>query len=176
MSRAQDEHNRGQKDGSQAGFLDELVENFNPLTSPEYKAGFHHGVLNKPQEGDDKDHDTEKDNSSSGGCLVSTACVRGLHLPNDCHELQALRALRDIVVARRSDGPALLAEYLSVAPRIVAWLDRRPDASRCYRVIYEYMVAPVVRLIDRRSYEAALALYQRRITDIRRAVDDQQAQ
>lgn len=44
MGSKEHDHNEGQKDGAQADFLSGLVEALNPLTSPEYKAGFWHGM------------------------------------------------------------------------------------------------------------------------------------
>ncbi len=53
MDGKEKDYNEGQKDGSQATIFDEIVEALNPLTSPEYRAGFRHGVANKPRDKDD---------------------------------------------------------------------------------------------------------------------------
>jgi hypothetical protein len=45
----QDDHNRGQKDGSEASRFDYLVEDFNPFCSQEYKEGFRHGFAKRPE-------------------------------------------------------------------------------------------------------------------------------
>ena len=50
MSWEQDEHNRGQEDGSNASAFDEIVENFNLFSSTPYKEGFRNGVLNQDDE------------------------------------------------------------------------------------------------------------------------------
>jgi hypothetical protein len=49
ISRKQQDHNDGQAAGSQAGWLDEVVERTNPLSSQEYKKGFDHGLTQKPK-------------------------------------------------------------------------------------------------------------------------------
>jgi hypothetical protein len=43
MGWKQREYNGGQKDGSKANSVDELVENFNPFTSSHRREGFKHG-------------------------------------------------------------------------------------------------------------------------------------
>lgn len=43
------DHNRWQKEGSGSGFFSEVVERFNPFTSPEEKAAYFHGAVNKPK-------------------------------------------------------------------------------------------------------------------------------
>ena len=50
MSREQEEHNRGQEDGSKASAFDEIVENFNLFSSTSYKEGFKNGVLNQKKD------------------------------------------------------------------------------------------------------------------------------
>lgn len=49
MGKKEDEHNRGQKDGSEATIFDYLAEDLNLLSSQEYKEGFRHGYANRPQ-------------------------------------------------------------------------------------------------------------------------------
>jgi hypothetical protein len=48
----QEDHNAGEKAGSQAGLFDEVVERTNPFSSPEYKEGFDNGLRNRPQKKD----------------------------------------------------------------------------------------------------------------------------
>jgi hypothetical protein len=50
----QDDHNKGQEDGSKASWFDEVVERTNPFSSTEYKEGFDNGLANQPKSDDKK--------------------------------------------------------------------------------------------------------------------------
>lgn len=81
------------------------------------------------------------------GCFITTACVQAQGLPDDCVELETLRAFRDGHVLRLDGGEALVADYYAHAPAIVAAIDRRPDADAIYAGLYERLVARSVDLI-----------------------------
>ncbi|MDE0694952.1 MAG: hypothetical protein OXH76_03855 [Boseongicola sp.] len=74
-------------------------------------------------DGDDSDGDDDK-----GGCFLTTAVVGRRGEADDGPTLTALRAFRDGWMATHPEGPALVAEYYEVAPRIVAAIPRdHPD-------------------------------------------------
>lgn len=74
---------------------------------------------------------------SKGGCYLTTACVTHRGLPDDCEELEVLRAFRDTVIARLPVGPELIACYYRQAPGIVAAIDAHADRTEIYEGIYE---------------------------------------
>lgn len=61
-------------------------------------------------------------------CYLTTLCVEQIGLPDDCFELQALRAYRDGPLKRLPEGDAVIAEYYAEAPHIVAEMKRRGEA------------------------------------------------
>ena len=63
------------------------------------------------------------------GCFLSTACVEHAGLSDDCHELTVLRHFRDNYVQALSNGPALISEYYTNAPRILATIAISPESD-----------------------------------------------
>ncbi|HWS72754.1 MAG TPA: DUF4157 domain-containing protein, partial [Thermoanaerobaculia bacterium] len=88
-------------------------------------------------------------------CFLTTACVEARGLPDDCEELTVLRRFRDEYVRNAPGGEALIAHYYSVAPRIVAALDERPDRAAILDQIYG-MVRDCIAAIGRGEAQRAL--------------------
>lgn len=101
-----------------------------------------------------------KNESSSGGCFLTSACTAARGLPDDCYELQTLRAFRDGWLKQQPDGEALIAEYYEAAPKIVKAIDFRDDRLKVYDEIYETLVKPCVELIEKQDYQQAKLVYQ----------------
>ncbi len=80
------------------------------------------------------------------GCFLTTACVEARGLPDDCQELTVLRAFRDGYLRARPGGPALIATYERVAPRIVARIAREPDAAAILARVYAFVEESVARI------------------------------
>ena len=70
--------------------------------------------------GGDSGGDGSGDDDRGGGCFLTTAVTAMRGEPDGGPTLTLLRAFRDGWLSRHPDGPALVAEYYSVAPRIVA--------------------------------------------------------
>ena len=98
--------------------------------------------------------------SNASGCFLTTACVRARNLPDDCLELETLRAFRDSYLRNRPDGPGLIAEYYAIAPALLAAIDACPDAVGVYHRIYHNTIRPCIRLIQAGRMEEALDLYR----------------
>jgi hypothetical protein len=49
MATQLEDHNQGQKDGTDAGFLDIMAVEWNPLLSSAYKQGFRHAIEQQPK-------------------------------------------------------------------------------------------------------------------------------
>lgn len=101
-----------------------------------------------------------KGNDSSSGCFLTSACTAARGLPDDCRELQILRAYRDNWLKHQPDGILLIAKYYEIAPKIVAAIDARADRLEIFDKLYTDLVLPCVEMIDAGSNEDALKLYQ----------------
>lgn len=97
---------------------------------------------------------------SSDGCYLTSACVRAKHLPDDCKELQTLRAFRDNYLKLREDGEKDIREYYEKAPLLVEKINASEKSSSVYNRIYEEMVLPCVKLIEAQEHESAYQLYK----------------
>lgn len=101
-----------------------------------------------------------QDDSSSGGCYLTSACTAARGLPDDCHELQTLRRFRNEWLKHQPDGILLIARYYEIAPRIVAAIDAREDRLEVYEGIYQELVLPCVKMIAENDLQGTLELYQ----------------
>lgn len=90
-----------------------------------------------------------KRSSGGGGCILTTACVTVMGLPDSCHELEAFRAMRDEYIRAQPSGLRVIDGYYATAPRVIAAIDAQPDAEIRWRAVYETLVAPVTELVDR---------------------------
>jgi hypothetical protein len=100
------------------------------------------------------------DDSLVSGCFLTTACTAARGLPDDCMELQTLRAFRDnYMKTQASDGPAMIREYYATAPQIVSVINARDDAAEIYDWMYRDLVVPSVRFIQHDQNARALDHY-----------------
>lgn len=76
----------------------------------------------------------DKGGKSSGkkGCFLTTAACEFRGLPDDCHELQVLRHLRDEVLMKTPEGASLVEDYYEIAPRLVPLLDNPQVAEQVW--------------------------------------------
>ena len=86
--------------------------------------------------------------STSGGCFLTSACVEAKGLSDDCHELTVLRAFRDGYMRSTPDGNADICKYYHIAPAIVEKIKQQPDAVTIFDRIYNELVLPCVALIE----------------------------
>jgi hypothetical protein len=96
----------------------------------------------------------------TGKCFLTTACVQGMGLPDDCHELQILRTFRDAYLLSQPFGAREIEEYYAVAPAIVDGIKRRADSYRVLERIYRELVHPCVVHIEEGCPEDALGHYR----------------
>lgn len=97
---------------------------------------------------------------SSGGCFLTTACTAARGLPDNCMELQTLRAFRDSYMkTQASDGSSMIREYYKTAPAIVSAINVRDNAAEIYDWMYRDLVVPSVRLIQQGRNARALDHY-----------------
>lgn len=99
--------------------------------------------------------------SVTGGCFITTATCHNRNLPDDCFELTELRRLRDEFGIR--NYPAQVKEYYVIAPKIVAAINARDDASEMWDELYNTYIVPCAILAAQRRYESAHAVYVRMV-------------
>lgn len=81
-------------------------------------------------------------------------------LPDDCDKLQTLRAFRDGYLSEREGGCKEIERYYSVAPIIVAEINRLPDAERIWEQVYADLVVPCEQMIKQSKNEEAYYHYK----------------
>lgn len=96
---------------------------------------------------------------SSGGCYLTTACVRAKGLPDNCAELQALRRLRDEFLMPTEFGRKAVAEYYETAPAIVEAIQACEEAHAVWEGVYRE-VAETASLVEVGDYDRAFERYQ----------------
>lgn len=101
-------------------------------------------------------------------CYITTAACQSLGLPDDCRELTVLRWFRDEVVSRTPAGRADVAAYYDTAPRVVAGIDRRPDAAAVYARLLADHIRPAVAAVERGEYGDAHARLRELVDDLLR--------
>lgn len=102
----------------------------------------------------------QKQKNSGSGCYLTSACVRAKGLPDDCDELQTLRAFRDGWLKEQPYGEQSIQEYYRIAPAVVERIDARPDAEAIYSAIYTQVILPCIEYIRTQKNEAAYTLYR----------------
>lgn len=70
-----------------------------------------------------RSRDKSDKSSDKKGCFLTTAACEFRGLPDDCHELQVLRRLRDEALLSTRNGARLVETYYEIAPRLVPLLD-----------------------------------------------------
>lgn len=101
-----------------------------------------------------------KDQPTSGGCYLTSACVEAMGLPDDCLELTTLRDFRDNWLAHQPGGKEEIKRYYEVAPAIVAAIHTKENAKEIFNEIYNKLVLPCVALIQEGKKEEAWKLYR----------------
>lgn len=91
-------------------------------------------------------------------CFITTACVEARGLSDDCYELQMLRDFRDTYMRTLANGDAMIERYYDIAPKIVASIKEKPNASDILAGLYKRVVESV-KFIEAEQYQKALQNY-----------------
>ncbi|WP_236618869.1 DUF4157 domain-containing protein [Acaryochloris sp. CCMEE 5410] len=91
-------------------------------------------------------------------CFITTACVEARGLSDDCYELQMLRDFRDTYMRTIVNGDAMIERYYDIAPKIVASIKEKPNASDILGGLYKRVVESV-KFIEAKQYQKALQNY-----------------
>lgn len=100
------------------------------------------------------------DSSSGGWCYLTTACVETMGLPDNCHELCAMRALRDGYIRKLPEGDAEICDYYFTAPQIIEAINNGGEPEKVFSAIYEELVKPCVEAVDSDNFPEAYEHYK----------------
>ncbi|WP_294823404.1 CFI-box-CTERM domain-containing protein [uncultured Eubacterium sp.] len=79
----------------------------------------------------------ETSTGSSGGCYLTTACIKAKGLPDDCYELEVLRSFRDNWLMNQPDGDEEIKEYYRIAPKIVVGINKCENSNEVWNKVYK---------------------------------------
>lgn len=122
------------------------------------------------QKGHEEWKDLQKPNpydpNKSSGCYITTACCEYAGLPDDCKELEILRAFRDRFMANKPRGAAELEEYYTTAPKIIEKINSNAIPHEVYETILD-KVRKSVALIEEGKDEEAYEFYKACVLDLK---------
>ncbi len=96
--------------------------------------------------------------SGSSGCFLTTACCVYKGLPDDCHELQTMRRLRDEYILKQPYGKELVDDYYKEAPVIVAKINQNSEKDQILEDTYQ-KVLDIVTSVEAEKYDEAVIKY-----------------
>ena len=107
-----------------------------------------------------KRSDTGNSRNKKSGCFLTTAACEHKGHPDDCRELQILRAFRDSHLMASIEGRGLVQRYYFIAPDIADRLTCE-QSEKVWRV-----VQACVNLIDSGDPDEAVLLYEAMVLDL----------
>lgn len=100
-------------------------------------------------------------------CFITTATCTAIGQGEECHELRAMRLMRDQWLSQQDYGSAEIADYYRTAPSICARIDATPDPESAYSEIFEKWVAPCVEHVDNNRMLSAFFHYKMMVAELR---------
>ena len=107
------------------------------------------------------------DAPSSSNCFLTSACTEARGLPDDCEELMTLRRFRDEWLKKQPGGLDEIEEYYRIAPEILTAIRQKEDCGKILDELYEMLIVPCARLIEKRQHEAARKLYRETVMKLK---------
>lgn len=107
--------------------------------------------------------------SEDEGCFITTAVCKYLGKPDDCDELQTLRAYRDSWM--RENQPADVVEYYKEAPALVAKLEAKGSSSVFFKYLYDVYILQALIHIEDGKPELAHSTYKEMYEEVREAAN-----
>lgn len=89
---------------------------------------------------------------------MTTACCEYKGLPDNCHELQTMRKMRDEYIRKQSYGEEMIQEYYKEAPQIVEKIKKSDNYTTILESIYK-AILKIVELSDKGKNDEAVILY-----------------
>jgi len=114
-----------------------------------------------------KEGDENVREGSSGSCFLTTACCGYKGLPDNCLELETLRAFRDGYLKNQEYGPELIKMYYEDAPAIVQMIQSKPDCDTIWQSIYE-KIQIIVKQIQNERFDDAIINYMVMVYGLKR--------
>lgn len=102
-----------------------------------------------------------RDEPSSGGCYLSSACFVAMNRSDSCEELSILRNFRDTYMNSDEYLKKDIAEYYRVAPSIVDNINLQHNYKEIYSSIYNDLICPCISHIKNKEYKEAYLLYKK---------------
>lgn len=99
------------------------------------------------------------DFKNASRCFITTAVCLTLGKPDNCEELTLMRSFRDEWLREQPDGARRVEEYYSIAPTIVAEIDKLPDRSVIYADIYKKYILPCTENARNKNYGKCNEIY-----------------
>jgi len=96
--------------------------------------------------------------SGSSGCFLTTACCVYKGLPDDCHELQTMRKLRDEYIKYQPYGEKLISDYYAEAPAIVTSINNSNQRNEILESTYQKILT-IVNAVEEGKKDEAIILY-----------------
>ncbi len=115
------------------------------------------------------DEENVTESGSSSSCFLTTACCSYKGLPDDCMELETLRAFRDGYLMRQEYGPELIRMYYEDAPAIVQMIQGKPNRDAVWQSVYE-QIGKIVEMIQQERFETAVISYLMMVYELKRQV------
>lgn len=100
-----------------------------------------------------------KTGTEGGGCFITTAVCLSRDLPDDCYELNILRAFRDNHLKYNRDFAYLINIYYEIAPKIVREIDKSPNRNAIYNELYDNYIIKSIKSIENNDYKSATDIY-----------------
>ena len=97
--------------------------------------------------------------ANKGACFITTAVCEADNKPDDCDELQTLRAFRDEVMLKTDKGRALVKQYYEEAPSIVEKIKARKDAQTIFNAMRHGYINPAVKAVKDLRMDDAYRIY-----------------
>lgn len=107
-------------------------------------------------------------NTGDGICYISTACVVAKGLPDDCDELQTLRAFRDKMVKEDEAIAEIVKEYYKNAPAIVEKINQEKNSEEIYNFLYDNLVLACVTKLKENKIQDAVNIYTSIYQDLKK--------
>lgn len=97
--------------------------------------------------------------TTSSGCIITTATCHALAKGDDCQELNLLRNFRDEWVERTSEGELLVREYYRVSQLILEKLSTAPNKDLIFKDLWMNYILPTCRSINSNDNESGEKIY-----------------
>ncbi len=115
------------------------------------------------------------ENSSSGGCFITTAVLKNFSKSDDCYELTTFRKFRDEFLTKEFDGKFLIEEYYKIAPTIVKNINSRDDADEIYKKIWDKYLKDCLKLIERGEMKKCKNKYVEMVQNLKKSFSNDAA-